>query len=58
MGSKSDWPIMQEAQKILAEFGIETEADAYFFKFNIKLNAIIGTPRILRIVKVLWISLL
>ncbi len=27
MGSKSDWPIMQEAQKILAEFGIETEAD-------------------------------
>ncbi len=27
MGSKSDWPIMQEAQKILAEFGIETEAE-------------------------------
>ena len=27
MGSKSDWPIMLEAQKILAEFGIETEAD-------------------------------
>ena len=27
MGSKSDWPIMQEAQKILVEFGIETEAD-------------------------------
>ncbi|MEN9290755.1 MAG: 5-(carboxyamino)imidazole ribonucleotide mutase, partial [Bacteroidota bacterium] len=27
MGSKSDWPIMQEAQKILADFGIETEAD-------------------------------
>jgi 5-(carboxyamino)imidazole ribonucleotide mutase len=27
MGSKSDWPIMQEAQKILAEFGIATEAD-------------------------------
>lgn len=27
MGSKSDWPIMQEAQKILTEFGIETEAE-------------------------------
>jgi 5-(carboxyamino)imidazole ribonucleotide mutase len=27
MGSKSDWPIMQEAQKILQEFGIETEAE-------------------------------
>lgn len=27
MGSKSDWPIMQEAQKILHEFGIETEAE-------------------------------
>jgi 5-(carboxyamino)imidazole ribonucleotide mutase len=27
MGSKSDWPIMQEAQKILLEFGIETEAE-------------------------------
>jgi 5-(carboxyamino)imidazole ribonucleotide mutase len=27
MGSKSDWPVMQEAQKILAEFGIETEAE-------------------------------
>lgn len=27
MGSKSDWPIMQEAQKILSEFGIETEAE-------------------------------
>jgi len=27
MGSKSDWPIMQEAQKILFEFGIETEAE-------------------------------
>jgi 5-(carboxyamino)imidazole ribonucleotide mutase len=27
MGSKSDWPIMQEAQKILVEFGIETEAE-------------------------------
>jgi 5-(carboxyamino)imidazole ribonucleotide mutase len=27
MGSKSDWPIMQEAQKILYEFGIETEAE-------------------------------
>lgn len=27
MGSKSDWPIMQEAQKILNEFGIETEAE-------------------------------
>lgn len=27
MGSKSDWPIMQEAQKILREFGIETEAE-------------------------------
>lgn len=27
MGSKSDWPIMQEAQKMLNEFGIETEAE-------------------------------
>jgi len=27
MGSKSDWPIMQEAQKMLHEFGIETEAE-------------------------------
>lgn len=27
MGSKSDWPIMQEAQKILAEFGIQSEAE-------------------------------
>ncbi len=27
MGSKSDWPIMQEAQKILHEFGVETEAE-------------------------------
>ena len=27
MGSKSDWPIMQEAQKILLEFGIEAEAE-------------------------------
>lgn len=27
MGSKSDWPIMQEAQKILNEFGIESEAE-------------------------------
>lgn len=27
MGSKSDWPIMQEAQNILHEFGIETEAE-------------------------------
>lgn len=27
MGSKSDWPVMQEAQKILAEFGIESEAE-------------------------------
>jgi 5-(carboxyamino)imidazole ribonucleotide mutase len=27
MGSKSDWPIMQEAQKMLQEFGIETEAE-------------------------------
>lgn len=27
MGSKSDWPIMQEAQAILAQFGIETEAE-------------------------------
>jgi 5-(carboxyamino)imidazole ribonucleotide mutase len=27
MGSKSDWPIMQEAQKILSEFGISTEAE-------------------------------
>jgi 5-(carboxyamino)imidazole ribonucleotide mutase len=27
MGSKSDWPIMQEAQNILQEFGIETEAE-------------------------------
>lgn len=27
MGSKSDWPIMEEAQKILHEFGIETEAE-------------------------------
>jgi 5-(carboxyamino)imidazole ribonucleotide mutase len=27
MGSKSDWPIMQEAQKILTEFGVETEAE-------------------------------
>lgn len=27
MGSKSDWPIMQEAQKILLEFDIETEAE-------------------------------
>ena len=27
MGSKSDWPIMQEAQKILHEFGIESEAE-------------------------------
>ena len=27
MGSKSDWPIMQEAQKILHEFGIEIEAE-------------------------------
>jgi 5-(carboxyamino)imidazole ribonucleotide mutase len=27
MGSKSDWPIMQEAQKILSEFGILTEAE-------------------------------
>lgn len=26
MGSKSDWPIMQEAQKMLNEFGIEAEA--------------------------------
>ena len=27
MGSKSDWPIMQEAQKMLNEFGIEAEAE-------------------------------
>ena len=27
MGSKSDWPIMQEAQKMLNEFGIESEAE-------------------------------
>ena len=27
MGSTSDWPIMQEAQKILNEFGIQTEAE-------------------------------
>ena len=27
MGSKSDWPIMQEAQKILSELGISTEAE-------------------------------
>ncbi|MFM9004213.1 MAG: AIR carboxylase family protein, partial [Flavobacteriales bacterium] len=25
MGSKSDWPIMQEAQHILAAFGIASE---------------------------------
>lgn len=27
MGSKSDWPIMQEAQLILNEFGISSEAE-------------------------------
>ncbi len=27
MGSKSDWPIMQEAQKVLNEFGIASEAE-------------------------------
>ena len=27
MGSKSDWPIMQEAQLILKEFGISSEAE-------------------------------
>ncbi|MBM3916227.1 MAG: 5-(carboxyamino)imidazole ribonucleotide mutase [Sphingomonadales bacterium] len=27
MGSKSDWPIMQEAQHILAAFGIASEAE-------------------------------
>lgn len=27
MGSKSDWPIMQEAQEVLNEFGIASEAE-------------------------------
>ena len=27
MGSKSDWPIMQEAQQILIQLGIEAEAE-------------------------------